>query len=337
VTEASNDELVRSSYTFAHQLKDEPRLDILRERWQLDKVVEGTTSEFDTFMRLKRWVREQWEDGWNRGDLQWVPPWDALVVLDLASRQMSLGMCTHYASTFVQCCLSLGLQARVCITTAHCVAEIWSNEHRKWVMMDPTGNTDDTRKSTCHYQRNGIPMSALDLHHASAKKDFEGIEEICDSAPISGTLEENVSRFYQFCTTLRNNFLTSLYPEEPEHGAVSYTYDGHVWVGSETMPLPQFSRTSRRAGDFDWSLNQSHISLQQGSEPHAVTVLLDTITPNFDTYMIKIDDGRWKKSKERFVWKLSPGENTLRVKSRNLFGVDGIESSLVIKRGRQDS
>ncbi len=334
VTDSNNDHLVRSSYPFAHQSKDEPRLEILRERYQLDKVVAGATSEFDTFLLLKRWVRDQWEDGWNRGELQWVPPWDALVVLDLASRQMSLGMCTHYASTFVQCCLALGLQARVCITTAHCVAEIWSKEYRKWVMMDPGCDADDTRKATRHFERSGVPMSAVDLHHAYVEKDFEDIVEICDPAPISGTMEENVSRYYQFCTTTRNNFLTSLYPEETEHGAVSYTYDGHIWYGSETMPLPQFSKTSRRDGDFDWSLNQTHISLQQGSEPNAVTVLLDTVTPNFDTYMLKIDDGRWKKSKERFVWKLAPGENTLQVKSRNSFGVDGIESSLVIRRGR---
>ena len=336
IVESDNPELVRSSFTFSFQLEDEPRLKILRERWNLDDVTAGAETEWEVFMKLKRWVRDQWEDGWNRGTLDFVPPWDANLVLDLANRKMSLGMCTHYSSTFVQCCLALGYQARVCITTAHCVAEVWSNDHRKWAMMDPGCDADDERKATRHFERDGIPMGALDLHNAYAKKNFDGMEEICEPAPISGTMKENASRYYQFCTTLRNNYLTSLYPEEPEHGAVSYTYDGHIWYGSKKMPLPQFSRNSRRPGDFDWSVNQSHITLQQGSEPHALTVLLDTVTPNFDTYLIKTDDGRWKKSKDRFVWKLSSGENTLRVKSRNSFGVEGIESNLVIHRGRQD-
>ena len=331
VTDANNDDLVRSSYPFAYQQADEPRLHILRERWRLDQVVEGATSEFDMFLRLKRWVREQWEDGWNRGAVQFVPPWDAPLVLELAHQQLTLGMCTHYASTFVQCSLALGLQARVCITTAHCVAEIWSNEYRKWVMMDPGCDADDTRKSTRHFDRHGVPMSALDLHLAAANQDFDGVAEICDPEPMSGTVEENAVRYYQFCTTLRNNHLTSLYPEEPEHGAVSYTYDGHVWYESDTMPLPQFSMTSQREGDFSWSLNQTHISLQQGSEPHAVTVLLDTVTPNFDTYLIQTNGGKWKESKERFVLKLSPGANTICVKSRNRFGIEGIESSLTIE------
>ena len=333
LVETNNDPLVRSSYPFAHQLEDEPRLAVLRNRWRLDKVVEGAKTEFEKFLRLKRWTRQQWENGWDDGELSFVPPWDAMVVLELASKKLSLGMCTHYASTFVQCCLALGLQARVCITTAHCVAEIWSNEYEKWVMMDPGCDFDDGRKGTRYFERSGLPMSALDLHLASADDDFEGVVEICDPESISGTDVENASRYYQFCTTLRNNFLTSLYPEEPEHGRVSYTYDGHVWYESEGMPLPQFSIRSSRAGDFDWSVNQTHILLQQGSEPNSLTVLLDTVTPNFDTFLIQTNNGKWKTSKERFVWKLTQGKNTLRVKSTNKFGVEGIESHVLVRRG----
>ncbi|MBI4552170.1 MAG: transglutaminase domain-containing protein, partial [Candidatus Latescibacteria bacterium] len=296
VVEAHNDDLVPGSYPFAYQLTDEPRLTILRERWRLDHVVAGAKTEFEKFLRLKRWTRQQWEDGWNRGTLQFVPPWDALVVLELASQQLSLGMCTHYASTFVQACLSLGLQARVCIITSHCVAEVWSNEHRKWVMIDPGCDFDDGRKGTRHFERHGVPMSALDLHKAFVHDDFDGVAEVNDPEQFGNSVRENAALYRQFCTTLRNNFLTSLYPEEPEHGAVSYTYDGHVWYESSAMPLPQFSMTSRRDGDFTWSLNQTHISVQQGSEPHTVTVLLDTVTPNFQTYLVQTNDGTWRES-----------------------------------------
>lgn len=330
VTSASNEALVRGSYPFAFQLADEPRLGILRERWRLDHVVQSASTEFEKYLRLKRWVRQQWEDGWDRGALQFVPPWDALVVLDLASRKQTLGMCTHYATTFVQCCLALGLQARMCITTAHCVAEVWSNEHRKWVVMDPGCDADDGRKTTRHFERNGVPMSAFELHSATVNNDFDGVAEVCDPERMGGTDIENASRYYQFCMPIRNNYLTSLHPEEPEHGAVSYTYDGHVWCESHVMPLPQFSITSRRPGDFDWSVNQTHITLQQGSEPNAVAVLLDTVTPNFDTFLVKINHRKWRESKERFVWRLSPGKNVLRVKSRNRFGIEGIESSVTV-------
>ena len=332
VKAASNEPLIRSSYPFSFQLADEPRLKLLRERWRLDHVIGAAKNEFDKFLRLKRWTRQQWEDGWDRGAVEFVPPWDAMVVLELASRKLSLGMCTHYASTFVQCCLAVGLQARVCITTAHCVAEIWSSDHRKWVMMDPGCDIDDGRKGTRHFERHGVPMSAHDLNRATANQDFDGLVEICDPEAIGGTDAENASRYYQFCATLRNNYLTSLYPEEPEHGAVTYTYDGHVWYESDAMPLPQFSVTSRRPGDFDWSVNQTSIALQQGSEPNSVTVLLDTVTPNFATYLVRVNEGEWKPSEERFMWRLTKGDNTLQVKSSNQFGVEGIESNVVVTR-----
>jgi len=331
VRDLCNEHIVRGSHPFAYQLADESRLKILRERWRLDHVVQGANGEFEKILRLKRWTRQQWENGWDRGPLQFVPPWDAMIVLELASRKLVLGMCTHYASTFVQACLAVGLNARVVIISCHCVAEVWSNEHRKWVLMDPGCDFDDGRKGSRHFERYGIPMSALDLHRAHISQDFNGVVECNDPERFGGTLQENVALYRQFCTTVRNNFLTSLLPEEPEHGAIAYTYDGHVWWRSEAMPLPQFSTTSSREGDFQWTLNQTEIYLQQGSEPDTLEVLLDTVTPNFETYLVQTDDGEWEEKEERFIWALSPGMHTLRAKTRNAFGLEGIESAVTLE------
>ena len=331
VSAIHNEQIVRPSYTFAHQLADKPRLKILRERWRLDHVIQGGQTEFEKILRLKRWIRHQWENGWDRGTLQFVPPWDAMVVLELAGQKLSLGMCTHYSSTFVQCCLAVGITARVTIISCHCVAEVWSNDYKKWVMMDPGCDTDDGRKGTRHFERNSIPMSALELHQAYANKDYEGVVEVNDPEKFGGTLENNISLYRQFCATHRNNYLTSLLPEEPEHGAVSYTYDGHLWHNSTTEPLPQFSRTSYREGDFHWTLNQMVIYLQQGEEPGTLNVMLDTVTPNFEAYLVQFDDGNWTEQSEAFVWNLHKGQNTLRAKTRNAFGILGIESVVLVE------
>ena len=326
-----NEQMVYPSYTFAHQLADEPRLKILRERWRLEHVIEGGKTEFEKILRLKRWIRDQWENGWDSGTLHFVPPWDAMVVLELAGQKLSLGMCTHYSSTFVQCCLAVGIQARVTIISCHCVAEVWSNEYKKWMMMDPGCDADDGRKGTRHFERNGIPMSALELHQAYVNDDYDGIEEINDPEKFGGDLKNNISLYRQFCATRRNNFLTSLQPEEPEHGAVSYTYDGHLWYRSDAQPLPQFSQTSHREGDFHWTLNRTVIHLQQSETPNKLEVLLDTVTPNFETYLAQFDDGEWEEKPEAFVWNLHEGKNTLRAKVKNAFGVLGIESFIVLE------
>ncbi len=331
VLEIQNERIVRPSYTFAHQLADEPRLKVLRERWRLDHVIQGGETEFEKILRLKRWIRHQWENGWDRGTLQFVPPWDAMVVLELTSQKLSLGMCTHYSSTFVQCCLAVGIPARVTIISCHCVAEVWSNDYKKWMMMDPGCDTDDGRKGTRHFERNGIPMSALELHQAYANNNYDGVVEIDDPEKFGGTLENNISLYRQFCATRRNNYLTSLLPEEPEHGAVSYTYDGHLWHRSATEPLPQFSRTSCRESDFHWTLNQTAIYLQQGKTLNTLEVLLDTVTPNFETYFVQVDDSEWIEKSEAFTWNLHIGQNTLRAKTRNAFGILGIESFVSVK------
>ena len=70
-------------------------------------------------------------------------------------------MCTHYATVFVQAATALGFVARHNVIQAHCVAEVWVNDWRKWVMFDPGCDTDDDRKGTYHFQRNGVPMTAL--------------------------------------------------------------------------------------------------------------------------------------------------------------------------------
>jgi hypothetical protein len=331
VVDIRNEKIVFPSFTFAHQLADEPRLKILRERWRLGHVIEGGKTEFEKILRLKRWVRHQWENGWDRGALQYVPPWDAMVVLELAGQKLSLGMCTHYSSTFAQCCLAVGIPARVTIISCHCVAEVWSNEYKKWVMMDPGCDTDDGRKGTRHFERNGIPMSALELHQAYVNDDYDGIVEINDPEKFGGDLRENIGLYRQFCATRRNNFLTSLLPEESEHGAVSYTYDGHLWYRSEAQPLPQFSQTSRREGDFHWTLNQTVVHLQQGKTPDTLNVLLDTVTPNFETYLVQFGDDEWEEKPEAFVWSLHEGKNILRAKSQNSFGILGIESVVAVE------
>ncbi len=82
----------------------------------------------------------------------------------------------HYSVALVQCCLALGMQARMINlhhgisdtyrvgdeaiadppVDEHVVAEVWCAELGKWVMMD----TD----YDCHYERDGLALSAWEIH-----------------------------------------------------------------------------------------------------------------------------------------------------------------------------
>ena len=335
VVGGENRELARSSYRFAHVSPDEPRCRALRERWNLDEVVAGAASEWEALVRLRQWVRDQWEDGWNMGPLDYVPPWDALVILELAGQQLALGMCTHYATVLTQCCAAMGYTARTQIMQCHCIVEVWSNDHGKWVSMDPGGDSNDETKFTYHFERDGIPQSALELNRAWREGDYADLVVSPTPPPATGDRFDVAKRlplWQRFMISLRNDELVTLEPGEPEHGKTAYHYDGYLfWADDLTEALPWFSRHTDRVEDLYWSVGQVRIHLQSaGSE--AVLVQLETAMPNASQYQVRVDGGEWQEREERFEWALNPGENQLEVRPVNTVGRTGMASRLVVAR-----
>jgi hypothetical protein len=101
----------------------------------------------------------------------------------------------HYSVSLVQCCLALGLQARMINlhrgisesyrvgdeaiadppVDEHVVAEVWCAEQAGWVMLD----TD----FDCHYERDGLALSAWDIHQAFVKDELDAV--VCRRGPHS--------------------------------------------------------------------------------------------------------------------------------------------------------
>ena len=333
VVGSENPALVRSSYRFSHLQADSKRGRILRDRWHLDDVIRPATSEFEAFLHLRQWVREQWEDGWKMGDIEFCPPWDAMVILSLASRKLSLGMCTHYATVMSHCTAALGFTARTQIMRSHCINEVWSNQYGKWVAMDVGGDANDETKFTYHFERRGMPLSALDAHRAWVEKDFADVKIVPEPPPSIAERFQVAGRlklFERFMISLRNDELETMGPGEPEHGKISYHFNRYLfWQDPDTAPLPWFSEHTERPGDLYWTPNRAEIHLQQADEPDTLRVLLDTETANLRGFEIRIDDGVWQEKPEAaFEWRLNPELNRLSVRPVNAFGRRGAESSV---------
>src|SRR5207248_2228237 len=166
-----------------------PRLKLLRERYKLDAVIAPGKTEMEQLMLLRYWVRNQWHTAWGSHPAAWMPPWDTLIILENRDRPDCLTMCTHYAAVFTQCCQALGWNARHCILDHHCVAEVYVNEHDKWVMMD-AGNSAQRADVGLHFERHGLPLSALELQDGEVlqvcftpRKLSEQIAHFCRPAP----------------------------------------------------------------------------------------------------------------------------------------------------------
>jgi hypothetical protein len=75
------------------------------------------------------------------------------------------------------------------------------------------------------------------------------------------------------------------------------------------------------AVDPYFPINQAALVLApQGA---ALAVKIQTLTPNFKTFSVRIDGGPWADSAASLTWTLHDGPNRLEAKSVNLFGLEG--------------
>ena len=339
VTADDNQKIVRGYYPYAFQDSAEPRLAVLKNRYRLEEVVGGCSSEFQKFRVLAFWLKGIWRDGWgkqHRDELH--TPWDALIALELAPQYKAAGMCTIYSNTFVQTALSLGLQARGVVLDHHFVSEAWSNELKKWVTFD-VGNNMNSLRSAFHV-KDEIPLNALETHRLvnEGKLNQLWIVPVGPQDRVNAADGDKEGLWgpiwwkQRFGMPLRNNYLTSWLPGELEHGFIQYHYDGYLWWKDSPIPkYEEYTLHSSHPRDFYWTINQAQIFLSATERNDELAVTLDTVTPNFLKFQVRIDTGEWKDSPASFTWKLHGGGNTLSARPVNRFGKEGITSEISIK------
>jgi hypothetical protein len=335
-----------------------PRLKRLREHYRLGEVVAAGKTEMERLMLLRHWVRNQWHNAWEGGADAWMPPWDALVILADKDRPDCLTMCTHYAAVFTQCAQALGWNARHCILDHHCVSEVFVVEHAKWAMID-TGNTKARGDLTLHFERRGVPLSALELHLAARDRRTEdvtvqfvppalmrAIAARCrpepksdatrpvrpDAIPLAELPKWPVCQFDQYrryALPPRNTFLTSPFPGELCQGWSEYFHDGYLWVGdSPDGPKlsPEYSRHLDPALPLltDEPIERVRLHLSATAAAGVLRVDADaTATPNL-ARLERAEGDRWVPVSAGFEWRLADGENVLRVRPVNAWGRAGV-------------
>ena len=96
----------------------------------------------------------------------------------------------------------------------------------------------------------------------------------------------------------------------------------------------EYTYHSSHARDFYWSLNQAQIFLTARDKDNELSVMLDSETPNFEKFQVRIDEKEWDDSPAQFLWTLHKGTNTIEARPVNSFDKEGIISKIVIKRQR---
>ena len=155
---------VESEYTkrFRFDSFDNPKLKSLREKHRLDEVIRPGRDEFDRQVHLMDWVHRQFKKFGKPS----TNCHGALAILQAITEGHTF-FCAQYEEVMVSAAASLGWVDRplalrrhqganhVGGSTEHSVTEIWSNQHGKWVMLDPTSNM--------FLERDGVPLNAFEI------------------------------------------------------------------------------------------------------------------------------------------------------------------------------
>lgn len=356
-SKAVNGRVGRPAFSFVYQDMADLKVRTLYDRAGIAAMEKASKTELDLIMMISDWANAQW------GHTQPLPypTWDAHEILDRSEKGDAF-WCTFKAALFVQACNAAGITARMLGINkmdqdAHTVTEVYSNEFRKWVLVDPWMN--------CHFERDGIPLSAIEFHNAM--NDFSGIDIVfgangygteywdmktgkATSLPHTGKrmklvdMERHglIDYYFDIRIVLRNDHTT--HPQQKENitidGAlVPYNSRGGEWWGpqlhytdSATPPLITCDN-SGDIGDFEWPLNEVKVDLKKVTlpgEPLVLEASFATSTPSFARYDLLIDNTPVSFAGDTYRWKLNPGLNRLTVSSVNTAGRRGFTSEFVI-------
>ena len=151
-----------------------PRIERLKQRYNLEEVVAGESDEWKRILLLRHWIRANIE-------IENVTPaetrGDPFAILDSAL-QGGRFHCTHFSRVLHAVLNSFGYVTRrlgcgpglIDDGGHHGVNEVWVNKLSKWVIVDA--------KYDSHFEKDGVPLSALEIRDLIWKGEKESIVRI---------------------------------------------------------------------------------------------------------------------------------------------------------------
>ena len=324
---------VESEYTrrFKFDSFENPKLTELRERYYLDVVTAPGKDEFDKQVLLMDWTHQQFKKFGQ-------PSTNAKGALEILKgiESGNTFFCSQYAQLLVSAAASLGWVDRplalrrhqgvnkVGGSTEHSVTEIWSNQYRKWVMLDPTSNM--------YLEKGGVPLNAYEIRQEWFYKN---------GTNLTFVIGKDRKRYHKadlpiFLKRFAGFGDLAVHPDElDKYGFTGYIpntdlmdsgfdyarmfivkdqlCDGTKWHVRTVPANPE--------SDPYFPIGQTALSL--AASDGRIRVDLKTLTPNFKRYEVSIDGGEWNPSEDTFVWETHAGSNRLEARTLNKFGVTG--------------
>ena len=288
----------------------------LRREYDLDAVIAEGKDEFEQQLLLMKWVWDQWDFGHARERYDLRDPFE---ILEQAPKEHKF-QCMHSAVVLMTAANALGWVCRPMAHPQHSFSEMWSNQHRKWIMFDATSNY--------YPEKDGSPLNTYE-HRQALLREGGGVmrARMGETGMERSPQGENAGRRLLFVGYIPN---TDHLVRGPDYAGFFITKDelceDRKWHIRDCPENP--------AVDPYFPINQAALALVP--EGNGVRVTLGTMTPNFKEFQKRIDDGNWETCETAFAWELRPGENRLEVRSVNKFNVPGPISTVGVElKGRE--
>jgi hypothetical protein len=122
--------------------------------------------------------------------------------------------------------------------------------------------------------------------------------------------------------------LSEPYPIPVNHGRTHWGWTGYyTWYDKQTPRAQEFHHFTNRPNDLYWNLNEVDFSAQI-KETGTILITLDTNSPNFDHYELKVNDTILKLKESTYLWQLIEGRNQLTMHVVDIMQNRGPASSL---------
>ena len=314
-----------------------PRVRELRSRYELDAVVAGEKDEWKRILLLRHWIRSNIEIE-NRNPTK--TRGDTFAILDAALKGGKFH-CTHFSIVQHAVLNSYGYVTRRLGCGPglkddgghHGVNEVWVNKFCKWVLIDA--------KYDAHFEKNGIPLSALDIRDEIWRDGAKSVVRIVgpDCKPMkpnpkTGAWETRPDT-YRWCSWETDTNRFTMFPARNTSTLVMLEdeiFRSNTWYRDGkphwAYNTPYLIATTRRDW-IEWTPNviTSKVSIE-GDKAH---VFLGSCTPNFRSFQKMDDDGTWRDCDEQIELSLDKRvRNRFRFRTINLFGVAGPEHNIEI-------
>ena len=339
--DVKNPEFISNSVFSSFEDISSPKFSHLITKYRLDTIFHGETDEFKRVLLLRHWIKSVIAIN-DFGD-PYPGEGYAEGILDAALKGQGFH-CGHYMTVqnavmnafgYVTRTLGAGPGVKGGPDGHHGINEIWLNKYNKWFLSDA--------KYDHHFEKNGIPLSALEIRDEYLKNKAADIIKVKGPERIpfdidaeTGLSKEQNAQTYTWIEWHGYNNMFTVWPDYQDL-LVMYEDDYFknntwIWDGKRhwAFAKPEFMKLVQDRDKIYWTPNT--ISSKVSIDGNLAHVELTSVSPNLKEYQMKeIPSEEWKTVEEKFDKKMDKREYDLVFRTVNLANVPGPEHRIVIK------